>query len=57
MLADFFNKIFQESFFWRLREVIMVWEHVDIPNYYVPPSKKERLEIKSWDTNQKYCKR
>ena len=44
MLADFFTKPLQGSLFRRLIEVITVWVHVDILQYYDPPPKKERFE-------------
>ena len=44
MLADFFTKPLQGSFFRRLREVIMKWAHINILQDYVPPPKKERVE-------------
>ena len=31
-------------FFWRIREVIMGWSHVDILRDYIPPPQKERVE-------------
>ena len=44
MLANFFTKRFQGTLFWRLREVIVVWVHVDILQDYAPPTRKERVE-------------
>ena len=44
MLAEFFTKTLQGSFFRRLRELIMKWVHVKILQDYVPPPKKERSE-------------
>ena len=44
MIADFFTKPLQGSLFWRLREAIMRWVHVDILQDYVPSPKKERVK-------------
>ena len=44
MLANFFTKPLQGSLFWRLREVIMGWAHVNILQNHFPLPKKERVE-------------
>ena len=44
MLTNFFTKPLQGSLFRCLREVIMVWVHVDILQDYVPPPKKEGVD-------------
>ena len=44
ILANFFTKPLQESFFRRLREFILGWFHGDILQDYVTSLKKERVE-------------
>ena len=44
IITDLFTKPLQGSLFWRPREVIMGWVHINILQDYVPPPYKEPVE-------------